>query len=136
MNPMRMKSAAAAAALALASFTFAAVPAETASARSASLGGAQPVVVNVNFQTQLPIEDLSDEAIVKSQESARALLYKLANKECGLLMDTIAKTCRLSGLSINVNMQNRNRSNQALTYLYVKSNARYSITLKDAPDKR
>ncbi len=136
MNPMRLKSATAVAAIALASVTFAAVPADTAAARSASLGGAQPVVVNVNFQTQLPIDDLSDEAIVKSQESARALLYKLANKECGLLTATIAKTCRLSGLSINVNMQNRNRSNQALTYLYVKSNARYSITLKDAPDKQ
>lgn len=136
MNPMRMKSATAVAALALASFTFAAVPADTAAARSATLGGAPPVVVNVNFQTQLPIDDLSDDAIVKSQESARALLYKLANKECGLLTETIAKTCRLSGLTINVNMQNRNRSNQALTYLYVKSNARYSITLKDAPAKQ
>lgn len=136
MNPLRIKSATTVAALALASFTVAAVPADTAKARSASLGGVQPVVVNVNFQTQLPIDDLSDEAIVKSQESARALLYKLANKECGLLTATIAKTCRLSGLSINVNMQNRNRSNQALTYLYVKSNARYSITLKDAPEKQ
>lgn len=136
MNPMRMKSATAVAALALASFTFAAVPADTAAARSATLGGAPPVVVNVNFQTQLPIDDLSDDAIVKSQESARALLYKLANKECGLLTETIAKTCRLSGLTINVNMQNRNRSNQAQTYLYVKSNARYSITLKDAPAKQ
>lgn len=136
MNPLRIKSAATVAAIALVSFTVAAVPADTAAARSASLGGVQPVVVNVNFQTQLPIDDLSDEAIVKSQESARALLYKLANKECGLLTATIAKTCRLSGLSINVNMQNRNRSNQALTYLYVKSNARYSITLKDAPEKQ
>lgn len=136
MNVIRNRPAIAVAALALASFTFAAVPADTASARSASLGGAQQVVVNVNFQTQLPIDDLSDEAIVKSQESARALLYKLANKECGLLTATIAKTCRLSGLSINVNMQNRNRSNQALTYLYVKSNARYSITLKDVSGKQ
>jgi hypothetical protein len=134
MNLMRMKPATAVAALALASFTFAALPADTAAARSATLSGAQGVVVNVNFQTQLPIDDLSDEAIVKSQESARALLYKLANKECGLLTATIAKTCRLSGLSINVNMQNRN--NQSSTYLYVKSNARYTITLKDAPAKQ
>ena len=136
MNPTYIKSATAAAVLALASIAFAAVPADTAAARSASLGGAQSVVVNVNFQTQLPVDDLSDEAIVKSQESARALLYKLANKECGLLTATIAKTCRLSGLSINVNMQNLNRSNQATTYLYVKSNARYSITLKETPEKR
>jgi len=136
MKPMRIKPATAVVALALASFTFAAVPADTAAARSATLGGAQSVVVNVNFQTQLPIDDLSDEAIVKSQESARALLYKLANKECGLLTATIAKTCRLSGLSINVNMQNRNRGNQASNYLFVKSNARYTITLKGAPAKQ
>ncbi len=136
MNFRRLKPATMATTLALVSFAFAAASADPAAARSASLGGAPAVVVNVNFQTQLPIEDLSDEAIVKSQESARALLYKLANKECGLLTETIAKTCRLSGLSINVNMQNRNRSNQPQTVLYVKSNARYSITLKDAPDKQ
>lgn len=134
MKCMRLKTAVAV--LALASFAVVAVSVDTAAARSASFGGVQPVFVNVNFQTQLPLDDLSDEAIVKSQESARALLYKLANKECGLLRETIAETCRLSGLTINVNMQNRNRSNQAQTYLFVKSNARYSITLKDAPEKR
>lgn len=128
MKLKRLKAAGLLTAVVLSSLTLVAVP-DAGSARSMTLAGNPVITVNVNFQTQIPVADVSADGVIKSQESARKMLYQLANKECALLQEAIAKTCRL--MNLNVNAKVNARPNQNPPFLFINSNARYAITLKD-----
>ncbi len=97
-------------------------------ARSASFQGGQFVNVNVGFNTQVPLPDLGEPTLLRSQQSGRNFIYRMAAKECAVLKETIAKTCRLTNL--NISAQIRDQNNRGPVKLHLNGNAQYAITLK------
>ena len=93
--------------------------------------GQQPVNVNVAFNTPRPLPDLSEETLATAQRAGREYLYRLGRDECALLKATIAKTCRLTNLNINTQIQQQ-RHNAAQPMLHINGNATFTISLKDA----
>ncbi len=95
----------------------------------APFDGGQPVNVSVGFNPQVPLPDLSEETLATAQRAGRAYVYRLGRDECALLKATIAKTCRLTNLNINTQIQQHN--NPGLPLLYINGNANFTISLKD-----
>ena len=105
----------------------AAAPAETSVL--APFPGGQPVSVSVAFNIQVPLPDLSEATLAAAQKAGRAYLYRLGREECALLKAVIAKTCRLTNLSVNTQIQQRH--NAAQPRLHINGNASFTISLKD-----
>jgi hypothetical protein len=61
------------------------------------------VQLGINFFLAGPTND-SDEA-AKIRDRARRMVYDMAGRECGVLLDTIAAECRLESITLNVNRQ-------------------------------
>ncbi len=95
----------------------------------APFDGGQPVNVSVGFSIQVPLPDLSEAALATAQRAGRAYVYRMGRDECALLKATIAKTCRLTNLNINTQIQQHN--NPSLPLLYINGNANFTISLKD-----
>ncbi len=91
--------------------------------------GSQPVNVSVGFNTQVPLADLSEATLAAAQRAGREYIYRLGREECALLKEIIAKTCRLTNLNINTQIQQHN--NTQPPQLYINGNATFTITLKD-----
>ncbi len=91
--------------------------------------GARPVNVSDGFNTQVPLADLSEETLAAAQKAGREYIYRLGRDECALLKEIIAKTCRLTNL--NINSQIQQHSNPAVPLLYINGNATFTISLKD-----
>jgi hypothetical protein len=109
-------------------FTPGAVPAK-ASIMSPFPGDTQPVNVNVGFNTQVPLPDLREETLAAAQRAGREYVYRLGLGECALLKAIIAKTCRLTSLNINTQIQQHN--NAQPPRLHINGNATFTISLKD-----
>ncbi len=92
--------------------------------------GSQPVNVSVGFNTQVPLPDLSEDTLAAAQKAGREYVYRLGRDECALLKEIIAKTCRLTNLNINTQIQQHN--NPGAPLLYINGNATFTISLKDA----
>lgn len=102
-----------------------------ASARTAVFGfpgTSQPVNVNVGFNSQVPLPDLEQETLASAQKSAREYLYRTSREECALLLETIAKSCRLTNLNINTQIQ---QHNPGQPFLYINGNATFTIGLSE-----
>ena len=106
----------------------AAAPAEASIV--APFQGNQPVNVSVAFNTQMPLADLSEETLAAAQRAGRAYLYRLGREECTLLKEIIARTCRLTNLNINTQIQQQRHNAQPM--LHINGNATFTISLKDA----
>jgi hypothetical protein len=88
---------------------------------------ARPVRVQVamNFFVPWSMDDVDDEAH-RARQRARQMVYDLAAKECAVLLSSLAGSCRLEALSVNVNRQ----PSQQPSGFYVNGSMTYSITLK------
>jgi len=100
-----------------------------ASARSVQLQGVEVVNVSVGFNTQVPLPDLREDTLAESQKAGRKFVYRMARDECAVLTATIAETCRLANLSVNIQVQ---QPNQGPILLYINGNANFAISLKDS----
>lgn len=129
MNNRRRLPFAHLAALAALVLTLGAPSPAGASGRMMSLHGTQVVNVNVSFNTEVPLPDLSEAAIAATQEEGRRFLYRLGRAECAVLKDVIAKTCRLTNL--NVSARIRTQGDARPPRLYINGNATFAISLKD-----
>ena len=96
--------------------------------RSSLLQGSEIVNVNASFNSQAPLADTSDEAIANTQRTSRRFIYKMAVKECAVLRETIAETCRLTNLNVSTNVQHPSGNNPAM--LNLNGNAQFAISLK------
>ncbi len=92
--------------------------------------GTQPVNVSVGFNTQVPLADFSEETLAAAQRAGREYVYRLGRDECALLKAIIAKTCRLTNLNINSQVQQQ-RHNAAQPMLHINGNATFTISLKN-----
>ena len=99
-----------------------------ATIRSSLMQGSNVVNVNVSFNSQVPLADTSDEAIARTQKRSRRFIYRMAVKECAVLKETIAETCRLTNLNVSTNVQHRSGNNPVM--LNLNGNAQFSISLK------
>ena len=105
----------------------AAAPAEASNL--ALIHGGQPVNVSVGFNTQMPLPDLSEATLAAAQKAGREYLYRLGREECALLKAVIAKTCRLTSLNVNTQIQQQRHNAQPM--LHINGNATFTIGLKD-----
>jgi hypothetical protein len=96
--------------------------------RSSLIQGSEFVNVNVSFNSQVPLADTSDEAIARTQKTSRRFIYRMAVRECAVLKETIAETCRLTNLNVSTNVQHRSGNNPVM--LNLNGNAQFSISLK------
>ncbi|HSR55341.1 MAG TPA: hypothetical protein VLN73_03805 [Alphaproteobacteria bacterium] len=106
----------------------AAAGAASADVRYPNMQGGGTVNVNVNFNSQLPLADMSDETLAAVQKRGRVFVYNMASEECENLLATIAESCRLTSLSVSA--QVRNQNNNKPNFVYLNGSARYMITLK------
>ena len=130
MTSIRRFGSALPAVLLLASLWVAGAQPEPAQARSAALGQGQVVHVNVSFNTQMFMQEIDEKTLVDKQQQGRKFMYMMASKECAILKETIAETCRLTKL--NVSAQLREQSGQNPLKLYINGNAQFVIKLKDS----
>ena len=100
----------------------------SASMRSSLLQGPDIVNVNVSFNSQIPLVDTSDDAIASTQRKGRRFIYRMAVKECAVLKETIAETCRLTNLNVSTNVQLQ--PNRSPPMLNLNGNAQFAISLK------
>jgi hypothetical protein len=108
------------------------MPPASATMRSSLMQGSEIVNVNVSFNSQVPLADTSDEAIARTQKTSRRFIYRMAVKECAVLKETIAETCRLTNLNVSTNVQHRSGNNPVM--LNLNGNAQFAISLKSDGD--
>ena len=104
------------------------VPPASASMRSSLLQGSGIVNVNVSFNSQVPLTDTSDDSIANTQRTSRRFIYRMAVKECAVLKETIAETCRLTNLNVSTSVQHQSGNNPVM--LNLNGNAQFAISLK------
>ncbi len=115
--------------LAITSLLFTNTVPGSAIARSAPFHPGDFVNVNVSFNTYVPLPDVKEQTLVDTQHRGRRFIYRMAIKECAVLKETIAKTCRLTNL--NISAQVREHNNRGPIKLYLNGTVQYAITLKE-----
>lgn len=100
----------------------------TAAAQSLPFPTSRVVNVSVNFNTQVPLPDLSEESLLETQKAGRLSLYRLARDECDVMKTVIAEACQLTNVNISTQIQNYNNGQPVM--LYVNGNANFTISLK------
>ena len=113
----------------IAGLTLAPAAASAEASILAPFPGGQPVSVSVAFNIQVPLPDLSEATQAAAQKAGRTYLYRLGREECALLKAVIAKTCRLTNLNVNTQIQQQHNAAQPL--LRINGNASFTIGLKD-----
>lgn len=63
----------------------------------------QPVRVAVGVNFFLPGPSGDSEEANKLRDRARQTIYEMASRECAFLEQSLAKTCRLESINVNVN---------------------------------
>ncbi len=90
---------------------------------------ANPTVnVSVSFNSHLPITLTDDDALAELQTEARKRVYGKAARDCAFLIDSIAASCRLTGINVSTQVQHQSGSNPPM--LYLNGSAQFAITLK------
>lgn len=110
-----------------AAFVLTELPA-TAAAQSMPFSPDRVVSVSVNFNTQVPLPDLSEETLAETQKAGRLSLYRLARDECDVMKTVIAEACRLTNINVSTQIQNYNNGQPLM--LYINGNANFTISLK------
>ena len=87
----------------------------------------QQVRVQTNVNLFMPGPSGEGDAATQLRDRARRTIYELAARECSLVEDVIARTCRLE--AINVNLQRQQGSGMGEGY-QVGGNITMMITLK------
>lgn len=72
-------------------------------AETPSRSGQVRVQTSVNLM--LPGPSGEGDAADQLRDRARRMIYQLAARECGVLEDVIARTCRLEAINVNLNRQ-------------------------------
>ena len=65
----------------------------------------QQVRVQTNVSLFMPGPSGDSDAAVQLRDKARRAICEMAARECGLVEDILAKTCRLEAINVNINRQ-------------------------------
>jgi hypothetical protein len=63
------------------------------------------VRVQTSINVFMPGPSGEGEAAEQLRERARRMIYQVASRECGVLEEVLARTCRLEGINVNLNRQ-------------------------------
>ena len=127
MSRLRFRDLSLPAALGIAA-VLATMQSPAAAAQSMPFPPTRVVNVSVSFNTQVPLPDLSEQALADSQKSGRLSLYRLARDECDVMKTVIAEACQLTNINISTQIQNYNNGQPVM--LYLNGNANFMIGLK------
>ena len=83
--------------------------------------------VQTSINIFMPGPSGEGDAATQLRDRARRIVYEMAGRECGMVEDVIARTCRLE--AINVNLHRQQGSNMGEGY-QVSGNITMVITLK------
>ncbi len=104
--------------------------AQSSSIKSFPLGGKpRAQTISVSFRFAIPGQAGSAESQAKLSEDGRRKMYALIGKECVILLETIARTCRLVRANVHSNIRRRGSSQQTIN---INANATFQIELKPA----
>lgn len=67
--------------------------------------GQQQVRVQTSINLFMPGPSGEGEAATQLRDRARRAIYEMAARECGLVEDVMARTCRLEAINVNINRQ-------------------------------
>jgi hypothetical protein len=89
--------------------------------------------INSNFNISEPVANIADKvALSEMQAATRQAIYEIAGRECKLLLETIARECRLEQLNINSNFQSQNfRGDLSNPMLNTSANSVFRIVPKE-----
>ena len=65
----------------------------------------QQVRVQTSINLFMPGPSGEGEAATQLRDRARRAIYEIAARECGLVEDVMARTCRLEAINVNINRQ-------------------------------
>lgn len=82
---------------------------------------------NISYFVPGPTDD--GEAAQKLRDRARRQIYETAARECSVLMETLAATCRMENINSNLNVQRQYGSGQQEGFT-INGSMSYQITLK------
>lgn len=68
-----------------------------------SRGGQVRVQTSINLFMPGPVGE--GEAAEQLRDRARRMIYQIASRECGVLEEVLARTCRLEGINVSLNRQ-------------------------------
>ena len=91
--------------------------------------GVVRVSSNISYFVPGPTDD--SEAGQKLRDRARRQIYETASRECNVLLETLAATCRMENVNSNLSVTSRqyNNSNQIEGFT-INGSMSYQITLK------
>lgn len=99
---------------------------QSASNNAESRGSQVRVQTSVNIFMPGPAGE--GEAADQLRERARRMIYQLAARECSVLEDVLARTCRLEAINVNINRQQGSGMGEG--YM-VGGNVTMMVTLKE-----
>ena len=88
-----------------------------------------PLRIHVNMNLVLPGPADASEAANKQREDVRKMIYESAVRECRVVEQSIAKTCRLESVSVSINA-NRPHSPGQVESVTVNGSFAMQVTLK------
>lgn len=98
---------------------------------------AQPVRISLSVNIFVPTPSDDSAQALKAQEDGRKMIYESAAHECDVLLDTLAKDCRLE--SINISVQhlpaNQNFNGAKVDGYNIGGNISFQIWPKDPVSK-
>lgn len=104
--------------------------AQSSGISSFPLGGKErPQTISVSFRFSLPSPIGSAASQAKLSEDGRRKMYSLIGKECDILLETIASSCRLVRANVHSNIRRQGSSRQTIN---INANATFRIELRPA----
>jgi hypothetical protein len=92
-----------------------------------ALGMADAIQVNSSFNAQILVANETEPQIQEQERKLKQSMYERATGECDLLRASIARTCRMTGISVSTQF---NRSPGSPATFYINANINMEITLK------
>jgi hypothetical protein len=89
--------------------------------------GAAGVAFNTSISVNLPLTATDGAAKLAEEEGHRKDLYARSVRECAILLESIAKTCAITGVSVSSQL---NSNPGQPDYLYVSANITMQVELK------
>jgi hypothetical protein len=87
----------------------------------------QQVRVQTSINLFMPGPSGEGDAATQLRDRARRAIYEMASRECALVEEVLARTCRLEGINVNINRQQGSGTGEG--YM-VGGNVTMMITLK------
>lgn len=101
--------------------------ADDVDADAAMAAGASGIAINTSLSLNLPMTGADPAARQAEEDATRRDLYARSVKECGLLLESVAKTCAIT--AINISTQVNSNPGQP-DFLYVSANITMQVDLK------